>query len=171
MWINPNVPPARLLLKIHGLHFYSTAGLQLCRPKALGHFIWTLLYHRLLHFLQNRTLSEFSFHLSDGHALTWELKKKTPKQLKRYSQIISDEWQHQPTQKCKNHQGLYQTESSPRSQASTTFWDNLQFLWPHCILPKTQDKRKYTPEDEDVGATAASLKPRHWEEKNTTISI
>lgn len=96
--------------------------------------------------------------------------KKT--QLKRHSQIISDEWQHQPTQKCKNHQGLYQTESSPGPQASTTFWDNLQFLWPpHCILSKTQDKRKYTPEDEDVGATATSLNPDNDRKKKPTISI
>lgn len=49
------------------------------------------------------------------------------------------------------------TQSSPGPQASTTFWDNLQFSWPHSILPKTQDKRKH-PDDEDVGCLCHNYK-------------
>lgn len=49
------------------------------------------------------------------------------------------------------------TQSSPGPQASTTFWDNLQFSWPHSILPKTQDKRKH-PDDEDAGCLCHNYK-------------
>lgn len=43
------------------ISFLQSSWTQLCRPKALGHFSWTLFYHRLLHFVQNRTKKNIWF--------------------------------------------------------------------------------------------------------------
>lgn len=164
MWIYTNFPPMWSLLKIYKLpiSFLQRSWTTVLQDKSFRSLYLNPFLSQVIALLPKRNKEEL--YLSFFPPVRWPCTHpRTDK--KKIQEIFPDyfRWLTTPTYRKmqKSSRALPNwTESTPGSQASTTFWVNLQFLWPHCILPKTKDKRKYTPENEDIGVTATSLKPQ-----------